>query len=151
MTQPEMKGQLIVGLEAAVAETLPYFESEGQRSQGRVGDWGAWETLAHFAYWHYATAWGIRSATRGGPPWSVSASADETNDVCLAMLGGEPFDRLIVDLRTAQDRLLAAARDVQDLSLPAFRMPDVRQVSIGERLEIIARHWRGHVDALKKA
>jgi hypothetical protein len=149
MTQPQVKGQLIVGVETAVTETLAYFETEGQRSQGRVGDWGAWETLAHFAYWHYATAWGIRSASTGGPPWLVSASADQINDVCLAMLRGEPFSQLLTDLRVAQDRLLAATRDAHDLSLPAFRMPDGRQVSIGERLATIARHWRGHVEALK--
>src|SRR6476619_463982 len=122
MNQQDTKGELIVGLEAAVSETLAYFEGAGQRSQGRIADWGAWETLAHFPYWHYATAWGIRSASRGGPPWQVSASADQTNDACLALLRGETFDQLITDLRVAQDRLLAAVRDAHDLSLSAFRM-----------------------------
>jgi hypothetical protein len=151
MTSGPVKDDLIRDLAAAADETLTYFEGPGQRSKARVGDWGAWEILAHFAYFHYATGWGTRSAARGGPPWQLSGSADEINAAALALLEGESFAALIALLRGANDRLLRAARAAPDLDAIAFRAADGREVSIGERLATIARHWRGHVDALKQA
>jgi hypothetical protein len=142
--------ELLIGdLSAAVDETLAYFEGPGQSSGARIADWGAWETLAHFAYWHYATGWAIRSAALGGPPWQLSGSADEINAAALALMAGDGFAPVIAMLRGAHERLLRAARDAADLDATAFRMADGREVSIGQRLEIIARHWRGHLEALR--
>jgi len=149
MTAASTKDSLIGELSAAVAETLTYFEGPGQASKARIGDWGASEILAHFAYWHYATGWGIRSAALGGPPWQLSGSADETNAAALALMAGDSFASMIAVLRGAHERLLRAARDAADLDATAFRMADGREVSIAQRLELIARHWRGHLDALR--
>jgi len=149
MTSQQTREQLIEELERSVSDTLAYFEGPGQETKARIGDWGGWEVLAHFAYWHYATAWGITSATMGGPPWQLSGSADETNAVCLALLAGQRFGDLSAHLRLAQERLLRAAHAATDLDAAAFRMSDGREVSIGQRLDTIARHWRGHLDALR--
>ena len=105
--------------------------------------------LAHFPYFHYATTWGIQSAATGGPPWVLSGTADEINDACLRMHAGERFDDLVAELRRAQERLVSAARAAPDIDAPAFRRPDGETVSIRQRLEMIARHWRAHVEALR--
>jgi hypothetical protein len=151
MTAQASPAVLIATLESTVADTLAYFESEGRTSKARVDRWGAWEVLAHFPYWHEATAWGIASASLGGPPWQLSAGADETNDACLALYAGESYDDLVRLLRDAQARLVRAARNAKDLDAPAFRRPDGQTVSVRGRLEMIARHWRGHLEALRQA
>lgn len=150
-TAEQTKDGLIRELTEAVQETLAYFEGPGQTNRAHIGAWGAWDVLAHFPYWHYATAWGIRSATLGGPPWQLSGNADQTNAACLAMLEGESFATLIAQLREAQARLLQAAQAAGDLDAAAFRMADGREVTVGQRLETIARHWRGHLQALRDA
>ena len=150
-TSAETKEGLIRELSEAVQETLAYFEGPGQTAKARIGDWGAWDVLAHFPYWHYATAWGIRSSAIGGPPWQLSGNADEINAACLAMLEGESFAALVAQLREAQARLLRSAESAGNLDAVAFRMVDGRQVTVGQRLETIARHWRGHLQALREA
>lgn len=151
MTTERTRNDLIAALADAVRDTLGYFEGPGRSTNARIDRWGAWETLAHFPYWHYATTWGIASTSAGGPPWQLSGTADEINDACLQLYAGESFDDLIRELRHAQERLLRVAREAEDLEAPAFRMPDGRIVTVRQRLETIARHWRGHLQALQQA
>lgn len=151
MTSQPSLAELRDALETTVTETLAYFAGPGQRSAARLDRWGAWETLAHFLYWHDATAWGIASAGRGGPPWPLPASADAINDTCLRLRTGESFDDLIGQLRQAQARLVRVAGEAGDLNAAAFRRPDGGLVSVRERLATIARHWRGHLQALQAA
>jgi hypothetical protein len=149
MTSQPTKEQLIAELDRTVNDTLDFFDGQGRQSETRVGDWGALQVLAHFPYWHYATGWGITSATLGGPPWQLSGTADEINAACLAMMTGDGFDGLIGLLRRAQVRLVQAAQAAPNLDAIAFRMADGREVSVGQRLEIIARHWRSHLEQLQ--
>jgi hypothetical protein len=151
VTSAQTKESLIAGLDRSVDETLSYFEGTGQTSRARVDRWGAWEILAHFPYFHFATAWGILSANRGGPPWQLSGNADEINAACLALREGEAFTELTAELRRAQHRLTRAAQACDNLDAPAFRMADGRLVSVAQRLETIARHWSGHLQALRDA
>ena len=151
MATAPSKEALIAAVEAAVGETLAYFDGPGQRSTAMVGDWGAWDILAHLWYFHYATTWGIRSSMVGGPAWKLPGTADEINAACLPLHRGESFDQLIAELRLAQERLLRAAREAADLDAPAFERTDGTTVSIRERLETIARHWNGHLRALQEA
>lgn len=148
MTTPSTKDELLANLDQAVQETLNYFAGPG-RMAAPPDQWGAWEVLAHFPYWHAATAWGIASATGGGPPWQLSGSADEINAAALAVHAEDSVEDLLQQLRQAQTRLLHVARAASDLNAPAVRMGDGRLVTIGQRLETIARHWRGHVAALQ--
>jgi hypothetical protein len=150
MTNIATRDSLIAELEASVRDTLAYFDGPGSTNSARIAAWGAWEVLAHFVYWHDATAWGIASAARGGPPWQLSGSADETNAASLEVHRGEDFVTLVGGLRQAQARLVRVARDATDLSLPAFQRPE-GAVSAEERLATIARHWRSHLDTLRAA
>ena len=151
MTIHATRDDLINAVEDAVGETLAYFGEAGGTTPARIDRWGAWEILAHFPYWHYATAWGIASTAAGGPPCQISGTADEINHACLQLHAGEDFDDLIGQLRLAQQRLLRVARAAEDLDAPAFRMPDGRIVAVRQRLETIARHWRTHLHALREA
>ena len=76
-------------------------------------------------------------------------TAAARNAAALAVLASDRYDDLLQQLEQAQRRLLEVARAASDLDAPAFRMGDGRVVSIGQRLETIARHWRGHVAALQ--
>ena len=46
---------------------------------------------------------------------------------------------------------MRAAEAAPDLEVPAFATREGRTVSVRGRLETIARHWRGHLQALKDA
>lgn len=151
MTTTERREALIAELETAVHDTLAWFEGPGRSSQTRIDRWGAWEVLAHLPYWHEATAWGIASAAHGGPPWLISGTPDEINEAALRTRAGESIDVIVAQLRQATARLLRVAREAQDLDVTVFRFPDGRRLSAGERLEMIARHWRGHVQQLGQA
>ncbi len=142
------RDQLVAELEAAVNETLAWFTGPGRVSQTRIERWGAWEVLAHLPYWHEATAWGIASAALGGPPWLVSGTADEINAAALRVHAGESVDAIVAQLRQATARLLRVAGEAPDLEATVFRFPDGRTLSAGQRLEMIARHWRGHLQQL---
>ena len=153
MTSQSSKEALLLSLDQAVQETLSYFAGPGRTATASDGQWGAWEVLAHFPYWHTATAWGIASATLGGPPWHLSGSADAINAAALVVHAQDGFDDLLLLLQQAHARLMQVARAAPEavLDAPAFQMTDSRLVSVGQRLETIARHWRGHVEALRTA
>ena len=147
MTVQASRDQLISEVQSAVRDTLAYFEGPGQRNAMRIDRWGAWDVLAHFPYWHYATTWGIYSSAAGGPPWQLSGTADEINAACLALHAGEGFEDLVGQLRRAQARLVRAARTVENLDTPAFARTDGQVITVRQRLETIVRHWRGYLDA----
>ena len=151
MATQQVKEELITALASAVGETLSYFEGAGQSTGARVDRWGAWDILAHFSYYHYAAAWGIVSASAGGPPWQMSGDPDQRNQVCLQLHEGESFAQLIGQLRQAQERLVRATRNTRDLDAPAFLNAEGNLVSVRQLLVIFARHWRGHLQALREA
>ncbi|MDP6606118.1 MAG: hypothetical protein QF664_07680 [Dehalococcoidia bacterium] len=151
MTTEQSKEELIAELDQSVRETLSYFEGIGQASEARIDQWGAWEVLAHLPYWHYATAWGIESGTAGGPPWLLSAGADELNATCLKLHEGESFEELISQLERAQERLVRATQGCVDLDADALGMPGGRMLTVRERLRMITGHWRNHARELDEA
>lgn len=151
MTTEPATEALIAELDRSVSAVLDYYAEAGRTNPARIDRWGAWEVLGHFVYWHHATAWGIASATLGGPPWLLSAGADATNDAALAVRAGESFDDLIAELRAAQARLLRVARAAKDLDAPVFRRADGTSISGRERLQMIARHWGSHLQELQRA
>ncbi len=119
----QSKDARINELSEAVNETLAWFEGPGQRSSKRIADWGPWEVLAHFAYWHYATGWAVRSAILGRPPWQLSGSADEMNAAALALMAGDSPASVVGTLRSAHARLVSALRTTrQTFEATAFRM-----------------------------
>jgi len=150
MTSPEQQAALD-RLKASIEDCLAYFQGDGLTNAARVGDWGAWEVLAHFYYWHYATAWGIASASAGGAPWLVATSdLDGVNLPAVEILRGASMGDLVGDLRRLNDRLLRAVAGAPDWDATVFRRPDGSTMSIRRRIEIITNHWRDHVDELKR-
>jgi hypothetical protein len=151
MTNAADKASLIEQLDRAVQEVLAYFDGPGRTTTARVDRWQARDVLQHFIYFHDATAWGIQSAAQGGPVWSVPADADTVNEVCRRLHEHESFDELLAQVRLAHGRLVGAARNAPDLDQPCFRRADGVAVTGRQRLEILARHWREHVEALQAA
>jgi hypothetical protein len=142
---------LIQKLDDVVHDVLTYFGGPGRTTTARVDRWQARDVLQHFLYFHNATAWGLESATLGGPPWPLPTDADTINEVCRRLHAHESIDDLIAQLRFAHARLGAAARRSPDLDRPCFRRPNGETVSGRQRLEVLARHWAEHVQELQAA
>jgi hypothetical protein len=116
-----------------------------------VDRWQARDVLQHFIYFHDATAWGIQSAALGGPQWVLPGDADIINEVCRRLHEHESYDELLAQVRFAHGRLMKAARGAPDLDAPCFRRPNGQTVTIAQRLEVLAKHWREHVAELQSA
>ena len=151
MTTAGEQESLIQTLDRVAHDVLTYFAGPGRTTTARVDRWHARDVLQHFIYFHDATAWGIQSAAQGGPPWPLAADADTINEVCRRLHEHETFDDLLVQLRLAHARLLRAARSSPDLDRPCFRRPNGELVTGRQRLEVLARHWGEHVQALQAA
>jgi hypothetical protein len=145
------KDALIAELDRAVQEVLAYFDGPGRRTDARVDRWQARDIMMHFIYFHDATAWGIQSASQGGPPWPVPADSDTVNEVCRRLHEHESFDDLLAQLRQAHGRLMQAARRAADLDRPCFQRANGEQMTGRQRLDVLARHWTEHVEALQAA
>ena len=142
---------LIQNLDQAVNEVLAYFAGPGRTSAARVDRWQVRDVLQHFIYFHDATAWGIESASMGGPVWPLPADADTINEVCRRLHEHESLDDLLAQLRLAHARLAAAARRAPDLDRPCFRRAGGEVMTGRQRLELLAHHWREHVAELQAA
>lgn len=142
---------LLADLDRAVNDALAYFEGPGRASGARVDRWQARDVLQHFLYFHDATAWGIQSAAAGGPVWPVPADSDHVNEVCRRLHEDESIEDLVLQARLAHRRLMKAARSAPDLDAPCFRRAAGEVLSGRQRLELLARHWREHVQELQAA
>lgn len=151
MTTSPSNETLIGNLDRVVQDTLAYFEGPGRATQARVDRWQARDVLQHFIYFHDATAWGIQSVATGGPPWPVPADSDTVNEVCRRLREHESFDELLAQVRQAHARLMRAARSSPDLDTPCFKRANGELMTGRQRLELLARHWREHVEELAKA
>jgi hypothetical protein len=143
--------ELIQGLDHAVQEVLAYFEGAGRTTTAKVDRWQARDVLQHFIYFHDATAWGIQSAALGGPMWSLPGDSDIINEVCRRLHEQETFDQLLVQVRLAHARLMKAAREAPDLDRPCFKRVNGETLTGAHRLDVLARHWREHVQELQAA
>jgi hypothetical protein len=141
---------VIENLDRVVREALAYFGGPGRASAAKVDRWQARDVLMHFIYFHDATAWGIQSAAQGGPVWRVPADTDLVNEVCRRLHEHESLEDLLVQARLAHGRLLSAARN-GDLDKPCFQRADGDIMTGRQRLELLARHWAGHVRELQEA
>lgn len=148
MTQQSELETLIGELDSAVSTALAYFEGPGQSTNVRIGDWGAWEVLAHFLYWHEATTSGMESAARGDGPLGVTTETDDMNAESVRLHRGESLADLVREARRLQAALTDAARLLGDLDAVVLERPE-RSATARQRLETLARHWLGHVSALE--
>lgn len=148
--RPSEQETLIGNLDNAVNACLAYFEGPGGTSKARVGDWGAWETLSHFLYWHEVTAQGMEWVARGYGPCVVRTKTDETNAVSVQSHKGESIPDLVRQARQLQARLASAARRLNNLDAIVLDRPEGGGATARQRLERLANHWQGHVAALQK-
>ena len=139
---------LLAALEEAMQEVFDFFAGPGSTSQVRIGDWGPWEVLCHFLYWHAATAEGMESVAAGGKPRRLEASTDELNAKVIAEHAGEGIPQLVAQLQQWQRRLVQAARSLPGLDAAVIERLDGRLVSARERLQVMDRHWREHLKEL---
>jgi len=142
---------LIQNLDRVVNDVLAYFAGPGRSSPAKVDRWQGRDVLQHFLYFHDATAWGIQSVATGGPVWTLPADSDTINEVCRRLHEPESVDDLIGQLRLAHARLTRAARSAPDLDQPCFRRAGGETMTGRQRLELLARHWREHVQELQAA
>jgi hypothetical protein len=142
---------LIQNLDRVVNDVLAYFAGPGRTSNARVDRWQARDVLQHFLYFHDATAWGIQSVATGGPLWTLPADSDTINEICRRLHEHESVDELIGQLRLAHARLTRAARSAPDLDQQCFRRAGGETMTGRQRLELLARHWREHVQELQAA
>ncbi|HET7343803.1 MAG TPA: hypothetical protein VFL90_20230 [Methylomirabilota bacterium] len=140
----------VAAMDRAAQETFAYFAGPGRTTSARVDRWQARDVLMHFIYFHDATAWGIQSAAQNGPPWPVPADTDTINEVCRKLHEHESLDELLGQLRLAHGRLMHAARH-GDLDQPCFKRANGELMTGRQRLELLAKHWREHVEELKRA
>ena len=143
--------KLIAAVEEAVEEGLRYFEGPGATSQSRVDQWSVREVLSHFAYWHEGTAQGMESVAAGGSPLKIETPVDDTNAREISSRDGYDFPQLIQEIRGLQKRLAQAARGLADPDLSVLVSSNGNETSARRRLEVIAGHWRGHIEELRTA
>ena len=143
--------QLIETLEETVNDALEYLTGEGLASQAKVGDWGAWEVLCHMIYWHQATTDGIESVASGGDPRQIEAESDEVNARIIESMSGKTVEELAREVREIQGRLISAVHSIPDPSSTVFIRMSGAESSANERLQMMAGHWQGHVEELKRA
>ena len=151
MTTTAERDALIAQLDRVANETFAFFDGPGRRTDARVDRWQARDILMHFIYFHDATAWGMQSASQGGPPWPLPADADTVNEVCRRLHEHETFEELLTQLRQAHARLLSAAGRAPDLDQPCFKRSNGELMTGRQRLELLARHWSEHVRELQAA
>ena len=150
MTGASNVDSLLIALQTTVDDALTYFEGPGASSRARVGDWGPWEVLAHFLYWHETTAAGMESVLQGTGPVTITGEIDATNANSVDAVKGKSFTALGAEARRLQQRLDAAARKMTDLDAVVMIRPDTPGGQTARhRLERLARHWNGHTEELK--
>lgn len=140
---------LLASLDSTVGEVLGYFEGPGATTEARVGDWGAWEVLAHFLYWHEATAKGMEMAARGYGPYVVTGETDAVNAEVVAAHTGETITGMVAQAHQLQSRLDAAARQLNDLDAVVMERLS-GPMTARQRLERIINHWKAHTEELKQ-
>ena len=150
MTEANSVESLLILLQSTVDGVLSYLEGPGSASDARIGEWGAWEVLAHFLYWHEMTAVGMESVSKGTGPVSITGETDATNARSVDALKGNSFLELGTTARELHKRLDAAARQMRDIGEVVMIRPEAPEGQTGrQRLERLILHWNGHTEELR--
>ena len=150
MTGTSNVKSLLIELQNTVDEALTYFQGPGASSNARIGEWGSWEVLAHFLFWHEMTAAGIESVLAGAGPVTITGETDTTNANSVDALKGKSFLELGAEARRLQKRLDAEVRKMTDVDAVVMIRPEAPGGQTArQRLERLVRHWNGHTEELK--
>jgi hypothetical protein len=71
--------------------------------------------------------------------------------VCRRLHEHESLDELLTQVRQAHARLVRVVGNAPDIDQPCFRRSNGETMTGRQRLELLARHWTEHVDALQAA
>lgn len=148
MTTAAAKAELLKDLDLAVQTFLARCESGAAGASSEGPGWGTKEVLAHFLYYHQIAAWGIACINTGGPPWRSPATADQMNAAAVPLHAGEPVSDLISQLRLAHARLVSAAQEAHDVDAVVGFRGNGEPMTLAQRLQMTANHWRGHAKEL---
>ena len=108
--------------------------------------------MSHCLYWHDTTAEGMESVAAGGEPFHIDGPVDEMNARAVARYEGREIPQLVEDARRLQERLARAARALNDLDATVVERPhEGGHLTARQRLEMIARRWRGHIAEMESA
>ena len=141
---------LLSMVDSTVNDVLEYFAGSGATNNARIGNWGAWEIMAHLVFWHEATADGMESAARGYGPYTVLHETDATNEEAIKHSAGQGILELVSRAHDEQLRLKTAARQLHELDVVVMERPEAPDgMTSRQRLERILHHWQSHTDALK--
>ena len=141
---------LLSMVDSTVNDVLEYFAGSGATNNARIGDWGAWEIMAHLVFWHEATADGMESAARGYGPYTVLHETDATNEEAIKRADGHSIHELVSRAREVQLSLKTSARQLHELDIVVMERPEAPDgMTSRQRLERILHHWKSHTDALK--
>ncbi len=152
MTEIGNLESLLIELQNTVDEALTYFEGPGVSSRARVGEWGSWEVLAHFLFWHEMTAKGMESVFTGTGPVTIEGETDATNANSVDALKGKSFLELGAEARRLQRRLDAAVRKMTDVDAVVMIRPEAPDGQTArQRVERLVRHLLHHWIARMRA
>lgn len=151
MTNNEQADSALAALDRTVQSVLAYFEGPGLTSKVRITNWGIWEILCHFIFWHEVTIEGMESAARGSGPYRLDAQADVLNERALIKYKGNSIPQLVAHLREMEKRLLNTARNMPDLDAPVLVRMNGMAFSGRQRLEMISSQWANHMTEIQKS
>ena len=140
---------LLSVLEETVNEGLSYFEGPGLSSELKIGLWTSREVLCHMVYGHQSAVDGIESVLSKGSPYRIYASTDEMNARAIGRASGKPVAKLSAEVRELQVRLSKSAREMPDPNTIIVIRGDGSEISMLQRLERMANHWKAHLEELK--
>lgn len=148
MTTAASKDQLLQAVDQAVEALIARCESGAAGASTEGPGWGPKEVLAHFLYYHEIAAWGVASVNTGGPPWRSPATADQMNAAAVPLHAGEPVSDLITQVRLAHARLVKAVQEAPDIDAVVGFRGNGEAMTLAQRLQLTANHWRGHLKEL---
>ncbi|GBD10496.1 hypothetical protein HRbin23_00139 [bacterium HR23] len=140
---------LVQEFDRRIQEALTWYATAGGKAPGKVGVWGAKETLAHCIFWHLTTAEGMEAVARGGSPRRTTAPTDELNAQAVAQRAGKSLAQLVEEARQVHQRLMQAVRSLGDLDQVVLVRVDGTTQTGRQRLERIANHWWEHIAQLQ--
>ena len=151
MPTNQEKEALLQEVDSVVQDACAWFEGPGLTSQARVEEWGAWEVLAHFLYWHNLTAESVKSVAEGGPPLGLPAPLDETNSIAIARQAGKTIPDLVAELRNIHSQYVQEVQSFDNLDVPIRIRPNGTHATVLHQLQQNSNHIRGHMQQLREA
>jgi hypothetical protein len=149
MTTGQKVDSLISDLQSVVDESVAFYGGPGATIEKQIGYWTPREVFCHLIWWHEATAQGIESVASGGEPYKYHASGDQMNARAVGRKSGRTMAQLIDEFEGVHQRLVNAAKTITNPEAIVLVNAEGTGLSAAQRLERMAKHWKGHLDEVK--